>query len=67
LATPLWREKMKHLMVVIMALLIPAAAMAQQCKDDREKLCKGIVDEKDVIACLKQHEGELSHSLARPR
>ena len=51
---------MKHLMVVIIALLIPAAAMAQQCKDDREKLCKGIADEKDVIACLKQHEGELS-------
>ena len=59
---PLWRETMKHLMVAIIALLVPAAAMAQECKADREKLCKDVVDTTEVVACLKQHEAELSEA-----
>jgi hypothetical protein len=54
---------MKHLMVVLMALLIPTAAMAKegQCKDDKIKFCKDVMDAKgDVHACLKQHEADLS-------
>jgi hypothetical protein len=48
---------MKHLMIVMMTLLIPAAAIAKTaCKADKEKFCnKGM-----VAACLKQHEIELS-------
>ena len=51
---------MKHLMVVIVALLIPAAAMAKgECKEDRQKFCK---DAAHVGACLDQHMAELSEA-----
>jgi len=50
---------MKHLMIVMMTLLIPAAAIAKTaCKDDQKKFCK----EGMVAACLKQHETELSEA-----
>jgi hypothetical protein len=53
---------MKHIMVVLVALLIPTATMAEgECKADKERLCKDVVVAKGtVVACLKQHEAELS-------
>ena len=51
---------MKHLIVVMIALLIPAAAMAKgACRDDRQKFCKHAAH---VGACLDQHMAELSNS-----
>ena len=50
---------MKHLIVVI-ALLIPATAMAKgECKEDKQMFCK---DAADAIACLDQHKAELSEA-----
>ena len=48
---------MKHLMVLTIALLIPAAAMAKgECEDDVQKFCKDVAGEKGaVVACLQQH------------
>ena len=35
---------MRYLMVMIIALLVPAAAMAKgECKADKEKFCKDVV------------------------
>jgi len=53
---------MKHLFVLLMALLIPTAAMAKrECQADSEKFCKEIMAAKgDVGACLDQHKAELS-------
>jgi hypothetical protein len=53
---------MKHPLVLLMALLIPAAAMAKgECQADTEKFCKEIMAAKgDVGACLDQHKAELS-------
>ena len=51
---------MKHLIVVMIALLIPAAAMAKgACGDDRQKFCKHAAH---VGACLDQHMAELSEA-----
>jgi hypothetical protein len=51
---------MKHLMVVLVALLIPTATMAKgECKADKEKFCK---DATHVYACLGQHVSELSEA-----
>jgi hypothetical protein len=56
---------MKQLMVVIIALLVPAAAMAKgECKADREKFCK---DAAHVGACLDQHQAELSEACKAKR
>jgi hypothetical protein len=56
---------MKHLMVVIIALLIPAAAMAKgECKEDRQKFCK---DAAHVGACLDEHKAELSEACKAKR
>jgi hypothetical protein len=56
---------MKQLMVVIIALLVPAAAMAKgECKADREKFCK---DAAHVGACLDQHVSELSEACKNAR
>jgi hypothetical protein len=50
---------MKHLIVLIIALLIPAAVLAGggKCAGDKQKFCKGV---SDTNACLKQHKAELS-------
>jgi hypothetical protein len=55
-------KAMKYLMVVIIALLIPAAAMAKgECKEDKQKFCKDVIEANgDPEACMKQHEAELS-------
>ena len=56
---------MKHIMVVIVLLLIPAAAMAKgECKEDRQKFCK---DAAHVGACLDQHQAELSEACKAKR
>ena len=49
---------MKHLMVVLVALLVPTVAMAKgECKAEKEKFCK---DAAHVGLCLDQHASELS-------
>jgi cysteine rich repeat protein len=60
---------MKHLMVVLIALLIPTAAMAKsECKEDKNKFCKDVKDAKgNVEACLKQHEADLSKACKAQR
>jgi hypothetical protein len=60
---------MKHLKVLTIVLLIPAAAMAKgECKADREKLCKEVIAANgDVAACMKQHEAELSDACKAAR
>jgi hypothetical protein len=55
---------MKHLIVLIIAILIPAAAVAKnECDADREKFCKAVEDAKgDLRACMTQHMAELSEA-----
>ena len=55
---------MKHLMVLTIALLIPATAMAKgDCQDDVQKFCKDVGETKGaVVACLQQHMAELSEA-----
>jgi hypothetical protein len=56
---------MKHLMVVIIALLIPATAVAKNpCKEDRQKFCKHAAH---VGACLDEHKAELSEACKAKR
>ena len=52
---------MRYLMVAIIALLVPAAAMAKgECKADRKKFCADVTEKADIKACLDQHMAELS-------
>ena len=53
---------MKYLVALLLALLVPTAAIAKgECKEDRQKFCKDVVAAKgDVGACLSQHWAELS-------
>jgi hypothetical protein len=56
---------MKHLMVVMIALLIPATAMAKNpCKEDKQTFCKHAAH---VGACLDQHKAELSEACKAKR
>ena len=56
---------MKHLTVVLIALLIPAASMAKgECKEDRQKFCKHAAH---IGACLDQHKAELSEACKSKR
>jgi hypothetical protein len=49
------------LIALLIALLVPAAAIAEGgCKEDKQKLCKDVVEAKAIRACLKQHAAELS-------
>jgi hypothetical protein len=58
-------KTMKHLMVVIIALLIPVTAMAKNpCKEDKQKFCKHVAH---VGACLDQHKAELSEACKAKR
>ena len=51
---------MKHVAIVLIALLIPTAAMAKgECKEDKQMFCK---DAADAIACLDRHKAELSEA-----
>ena len=49
---------MKHFTVAIIALLIPATALAAgECRKVRHKFCRGATD---IRACLDEHASELS-------
>ena len=51
---------MKQLMVLIIAIVVPAAAMTDGgCRDDVQKFCKDVGEAKRaVVACLQQHMAE---------
>jgi Cysteine rich repeat len=55
---------MKYLMALFITLLVPTAAVAKgECKEDRQKFCKDVIEAKgDVGACLNQHVTELSEA-----
>jgi hypothetical protein len=56
---------MKYLMALMIALLVPTAAMAKgECKADKQKFCK---DAAHVGACLDQHKAELSEACKAKR
>ena len=56
---------MKHVAIVLIALLIPTAAMAKgECKEDKAKFCKDAVH---VAACLDMHKAELSEACKAAR
>ena len=56
---------MNHLTVVIIALLIPATAMAKgDCKQDRQTFCKHAPH---VAACLDKHKAQLSEACKAKR
>ena len=49
---------MRHFTVAIIALLIPATALAAgECRKDRHRFCRG---ETHIRACLDAHKSELS-------
>jgi hypothetical protein len=60
---------MKYASVLMIALLVPTAAMAaRECKEDKLKFCKDVVEAKgDVAACLEQHKSELSEACRTKR
>jgi hypothetical protein len=52
---------MKHLMVLIIAIVVAAAMTDGGCRDDVQKFCKDVGEAKRaVVACLQQHMAELS-------
>ena len=53
---------MKHLMVLIIAIVVPAAATTDGgCRDDVQKFCRDVGEGKGaLVACLQQHMAELS-------
>ena len=58
---------MKHLVVLIIALLISSAAMAEgECQADRQKFCKDVA-KSDVGACFDKHAAELSEACKAKR
>jgi hypothetical protein len=58
---------MKHLVVLIIALLISSAAMAEgECQADKQKFCKDVA-KSDVGACFDKHAAELSEACKAKR
>ena len=56
---------MNHFTVVMIALLIPATAMAAgECRQDRQKFCKGAAY---IGACLDKHKAELTENCRAKR
>ena len=56
----MWGKTMKHFTVAIIALLIPATALAAgECRKDRHKFCRG---ETHIHTSLDAHESELSEA-----
>ena len=55
---------MRQLVALMIALLVPGAAMAKaDCAEDKEKFCKEVVEANGKVgACLKEHKAELSES-----
>jgi hypothetical protein len=61
---------MKYQMALMIALLVPTAAMAKdECKEEKQKFCKEVVGGKpgELSACMKQHEAELSEACKAQR
>jgi hypothetical protein len=60
---------MKYLLALLIALLVPTAAMAKgECKADKQKFCKEVIQaDGDVRACLEQHKAELSEACKAQR
>ena len=60
---------MKYVMVAIIALLVPTAAMAKgECKEDKQKFCKDVIKAKgDVGDCMDQHAADLSNACKAAR
>ena len=60
---------MKYVMVAIIALLVPTAAMAKgECKADKQKFCKDVIEAKgDVGGCMDQHAADLSDACKAAR
>ena len=51
---------MRYLLTLMIALLVPTAALAKgECRGDRNKFCAGMV-KTELWACLKKHEAEVS-------
>ena len=51
---------MRYLLMLLIGLLVPTAALAKgECRDDRKKFCAGMV-KSELWACLKKHETEVS-------
>jgi len=55
---------MRQLVALMIALLVPAAAMAKAgCAEDKEKFCKEVTEAKGKVgACLNKHKAELSEA-----
>src|SRR5262245_49480662 len=55
---------MRKLVALMIALLVPAAAMAKGvCAEDKEKFCKEVIEAKGKVgACLYKHKDELSEA-----
>lgn len=55
---------MKYAMALIIALFIPATAMAKgECAEEQQKFCADVIEAKgDVGACLEQHKAEVSEA-----
>ena len=55
---------MRHLIALMIALLVPVAAMAKAgCAEDKEKFCKEVIEAKgNVSACLNEHKAELTEA-----
>jgi len=52
---------MKYLVALLLALSVPTAAIAKECKEDKQKFCKD-VEKGDIAACLNQHMADLSEA-----
>ena len=58
---------MKHLVVLIIALLISSAAMAEgEWQADKQKFCKDVA-KSDIGACFDKHAAELSEACKAKR
>ena len=55
---------MRHLVALMIALLVPTAAIAKAgCAEDKEKFCKEVIEAKGKVGpCLNEHKAELSEA-----
>ena len=60
---------MRYLTALMIGVLIPTAVIAKgECKDDRKKFCKDVMEAKgDVGGCLDKHMAELSEACKAQR
>ena len=53
---------------LVVLLAVPVAAAEHPCKDDAERLCKGVEPGQGrILQCLKQHEADLSPACKQKR